>query len=199
MERKQLTIRLPNCATICLIDARMARVIGEGSSRARRKQASGDFATICLPSRLSRVRAPSPVHHVNRLSARPAESRGDNQAVKGKQGDGFLCAQRCTATFCLIPYALPHKEFLRCPFFKPLSSSATHVLSLPPKPLLHQFPLSPRQEKQIEYSLRRGKIFMRQPEDVLSSRHRSPLHGSRKGVTMEETLVYQTRRALLQP
>jgi hypothetical protein len=35
-------------------------VIGKGSSRAIQKQASGVIATICLPSRLSRVQASSP-------------------------------------------------------------------------------------------------------------------------------------------
>jgi hypothetical protein len=36
----------------------MACVMGEGSSKARRKQAIGNLATICLPSGLSRVRIP---------------------------------------------------------------------------------------------------------------------------------------------
>jgi hypothetical protein len=36
-------------ATICLSAAWMACVMGEGSSKARRKQASGNLATICLP------------------------------------------------------------------------------------------------------------------------------------------------------
>ena len=34
------------------IAARMAHVIGKGSSKARRKQASDVIVTICLPSRL---------------------------------------------------------------------------------------------------------------------------------------------------
>jgi hypothetical protein len=36
----------------------MACAMGEGSSKARRKQAGGNLATICLPSGLSRVRIP---------------------------------------------------------------------------------------------------------------------------------------------
>jgi hypothetical protein len=48
------TICLATQATICLYGAQMAFEIDEGSSKARRKQASGDLATPCLPSRVSR-------------------------------------------------------------------------------------------------------------------------------------------------
>src|ERR1700719_485685 len=58
-----MNICLTTHATICLIDVQMARAIGKGSSKARRKQASGDFATICLPSRLSRTFIPSSTPH----------------------------------------------------------------------------------------------------------------------------------------
>ena len=50
-EGRQITICLPNRATICLNDARMARAIGEGSSGDRRKQASDVIATICPSKR----------------------------------------------------------------------------------------------------------------------------------------------------
>ena len=47
-------------------------------------RASGDLVTPCLPSRLSRVRAPSPAPSIHRLSAGRRQAVEDNQAVLGK-------------------------------------------------------------------------------------------------------------------
>jgi hypothetical protein len=55
-----VTFCLQKYATFYVRDARMACVSDIRVPRAILQQASGDLVTFCLPSRLSRVRAPSP-------------------------------------------------------------------------------------------------------------------------------------------
>ena len=55
-----VTFCLQKYATFYVRVARMAQVSDKRAPGAILQQASGDIATFCLPSRLSRVRAPSP-------------------------------------------------------------------------------------------------------------------------------------------
>jgi|GEM_PF-4828008 len=55
-----VTFCLQKCATFYVRAARMAQVSDKRAPGAILQQASGDLVTFCLPSRLSRVRAPSP-------------------------------------------------------------------------------------------------------------------------------------------
>src|SRR6266566_4665727 len=61
-------------------------------------QASGDRATTCLPSRLSRVRAPSPAPLFASSLCRPVRSRlAATRQRYGKQGDDvFMCQKACS-------------------------------------------------------------------------------------------------------
>src|SRR5215471_7179565 len=89
----------------------MARMIGEAFSKARRKQASGVIATICLPSRLISWFEPSlPLFCMNLLCA------GRYEAVLGQPGGEqtskeavFHGAKKRAATPCLdFTYAFLH-------------------------------------------------------------------------------------------
>ena len=62
-------------------------------------QASGVFAGTCLPSRLSRVRAPSPAPTYEPSLCRPTTSRlRATRRRKAKQGGGFSwCKKACSA------------------------------------------------------------------------------------------------------
>src|SRR6266480_4576015 len=79
----------------------------ECSPRAILWQAGGDSATICLPSGLSRVRAPSPAPYVYIVSLLADEKPpGDNQAVLGKARRRCFCVhkdvQRHPASYCAL-------------------------------------------------------------------------------------------------
>src|SRR6266567_720779 len=82
----------------------------ERSPRANSWEAVGDPVTICLPSRLSRVRVPSPALVYEPSLCRPITSRlGTTRRREGKQGGGFsMCKNmssdilpRFRATSCL--------------------------------------------------------------------------------------------------
>ena len=80
-----VTFCLQKCATFYVRVAWMAHVSDECAPGAILQQANGDIVTFCLPSRLSRVRAPSPAPHVYIVSLQAGEKApGDNQAVLGK-------------------------------------------------------------------------------------------------------------------
>src|SRR6266568_1794230 len=74
-----MTICLALHVTIYVSRAHVAFVIGRSSPRAISQEASGDRATICLPSRLSRVRAPSPAL-TSTIIPLKSPSQADSQA-----------------------------------------------------------------------------------------------------------------------
>jgi hypothetical protein len=80
------------------------------------EEASGDLVSTCLPSRLSRVRAPSPAPTYRPSLCRPITSRlGATRQRYGKQGGGLsMCKQACSDTLprfrvtsCLRKFATP--------------------------------------------------------------------------------------------
>src|SRR6266700_2304859 len=97
----------------------------ERSPRAISRQAVGDFVTTCLPSRLSRVRIPSPALLSISSLCKPVRSRPKTSGQRlVKQGDNvFMCKNVCSdilprfrVTSCLTARdILPHFRVTSCP------------------------------------------------------------------------------------
>src|SRR6266702_4346711 len=79
----------------------------ERSPRAISWQAVGDLATTCLPSRLSRVRVPSPALLCTLSLCKPVTSRlATTRQRLSKQGDDvFMCQKACSDILPLAPNA----------------------------------------------------------------------------------------------
>src|SRR6266566_6523766 len=88
-------------------------------------QASGDRATTCLPSRLSRVRAPSPAPLFASSLCRPVRSRlAITRQRYGKQGDDvFMCQKACSDILPLPGCDILPRQTRHPAFFPRVASS----------------------------------------------------------------------------
>ena len=90
-----ITFCLQKYATFYVRAVRMAHVSTKCAPGAILQQANGDIVTFCLPSRLSRVRAPSPAPFVYIVSLLTGEKPlGDDQAVLGKARRRCFCVHK---------------------------------------------------------------------------------------------------------
>ena len=87
-------------------------------------QVSGESVTACLPSRLSRVRVPSPAPMYEPSLCRPVRSRlGTTRRREGKQGGGFSMRKKAYSdTLPRFPHCLT--KICLCPLHKTISTQS---------------------------------------------------------------------------
>ena len=128
-----VTFCLQKYATFYVRVARMAHVSNKRAPGAISQQASGESATFCLPSRLSRVRAPSPAPLYRPSLCKPSGASWWQPNGEGESKRRFCCAQkgvqRHSASLCARAF-LHEKSYPRVgfpPFFLRASEVPTIV------------------------------------------------------------------------